>query len=408
MRRLLPLLCLLSVPTLAAEKPAATPGIDVPPEIVKEFQAIEALTAKSAYAEAAQRGQALLPRLKDSPAAKALLLRNLATLYGQQKHYPHSAALLQECLDLHALPAREVPKVLLELAQYSVAAQNYPKAEEALTTLIQQDPDPKPDYYLMLVDMRTQSKRYAEAAAALERLIARTPEPKVEWYEMLLGLHHESRDLDACIRDLAALIEKSPDKPLYWQQLTGLYQEAKQDKKALAVRQLMYERGLPRSTDEIVQLAQMLRYQGLPGRAAEILQREIDRGGVDKTPRNLGLLADNWMEARELGKAAAALETSAALAPTGETLHRLGQIYSELRDWNKARLALTRALAKGGLKNPGGAWLLLGMAHYRLDAKNDARAAFLQAKNTPAMTKTAQQWLEHIERETRQAKKPAH
>jgi len=408
MRRLLPLLCLLSVPTLAAEKPAATPGIDVPPEIVKEFQAIEALTAKSAYAEAAQRGQALLPRLKDSPAAKALLLRNLATLYGQQKHYPHSAALLQECLDLHALPAREVPKVLLELAQYSVAAQNYPKAEEALTTLIQQDPDPKPDYYLMLVDMRTQSKRYAEAAAALERLIARTPEPKVEWYEMLLGLHHESRDLDACIRDLAALIEKSPDKPLYWQQLTGLYQEAKQDKKALAVRQLMYERGLPRSTDEIVQLAQMLRYQGLPGRAAEILQREIDRGGVDKTPRNLGLLADNWMEARELGKAAAALETSAALAPTGETLHRLGQIYSELRDWNKARLALTRALAKGGLKNPGGAWLLLGMAHYRLDVKNDARAAFLQAKNTPAMTKTAQQWLEHIERETRQAKKPAH
>jgi len=408
MRRLLPLLCLLSVPTLAAEKPAATPGIDVPPEIVKEFQAIEALTAKSAYAEAAQRGQALLPRLKDSPAAKALLLRNLATLYGQQKHYPHSAALLQECLDLHALPAREVPKVLLELAQYSVAAQNYPKAEEALTTLIQQDPDPKPDYYLMLVDMRTQSKRYAEAAAALERLIARTPEPKVEWYEMLLGLHHESRDLDACIRDLAALIEKSPDKPLYWQQLTGLYQEAKQDKKALAVRQLMYERGLPRSTDEIVQLAQMLRYQGLPGRAAEILQREIDRGGVDKTPRNLGLLADNWMEARELGKAAAALETSAALAPTGETLHRLGQIYSELRDWNKARLALTRALAKGGLKNPGGAWLLLGMAHYRLDAKNDARAAFLQAKNTPAMTKTALQWLEHIERETRQAKKPAH
>ncbi|MFM8445066.1 MAG: tetratricopeptide repeat protein, partial [Methylococcus sp.] len=380
MRRLLPLLCLLTLPTLAAQPPAATPGIAVPPEIVKEFQAIEALSAKSAYAEAAQRGQALLPMLKDAPAAKALLLRNLATLYGQQQHYPHSAALLQESLDLHALPAKEVPKVLLELAQYSVAAQNYPKAEEALTALIQQDP--RPDYLLMLVEIRTQLKRYGPAAATLEQLIARTPEPKAEWYEMLLGLHHESQDLDACIRDLAALIQKSPDKPLYWQQLTGIYQEAKQDKKALAVRQLMYEQGLLRTQDEIVQLAQMLRYLGLPTRAAEILQQEIDRGGLDKTPRNLGLLADNWMEARELGKAAAALEKSAALAPTGETLHRLGQIYSELRDWNKARLVLTRALAKGGLKNPGGAWLLLGMAHYRLEAKTDARAAFLQAKNT--------------------------
>ena len=408
MRRLLPLLWLLSLPASAAEPPANAPKIDVPAEVLSEFKVIEDLTAKGSIAEAAKRGQALLPKLKDAPAAKALLLRNLATLYGQQKHYPHSAALLQESLDLHALPAREVPKVLLELAQYAVAAQNYPKAEEALTTLIQQDPDPKPDYFLMLVDMQTQSKRYAEAAATLERLIARTPEPKPSWREMLLGLHHEAHDLNACIHDLAALIEKSPDKPLYWQQLTGLYQETKQDKKALAVRQLMYERGLLRSADEIVQLDQMLRYQGLPGRAAEILQREIDRGGIDKTPRNLGLLADNWMEARELGKAAAALETSAALAPSGETLHRLGQIYSELRDWNKARQVLTRALTKGGLKNPGGAWLLLGMANYRLDAKNDARAAFLQAKNTPAMTKTAQQWLEHIERETRQAKKPAH
>jgi len=406
MRRLLPLLYLLSLPAPAADPPA--PGIDVSPEILGEFQTIETLTAKGSIAEAAQRGQALLPKLKDAPAARALLLRNLATLYGQQKHYAHSAALLQESLDLNALPAKDIPGVLLELAQYAVAAKDYPKAEEALSALIRQDPSPKPDFFLMLAEIRTQLKRYGDAAETLEQLIARTPEPKPAWREMLLGLHHEAHDPDACVRDLAGLIERTPDKPLYWQQLIGIYQETKQDRKALAVRQLMYANGMLKTSDEIVQLAQMLRYQGLPARAAEILQREIGQGGVEPTPTHLALLADTWTEARELAKAAAALEKADAQANTGETLHRLGQIYSELRDWNKARQALTRALSRGGLKNPGGAYLLLGMANYRLDAKNEARAAFIQAKNTPAVTKTAQQWLDHLDRETRQNRNQSH
>lgn len=473
-RRLLPLLLLLgSGPVLAAATTADDTGkLAVSPEILREFKAIEALSAQSAYAEAAKKGEALLPRLKDDPPAKCLLLRNLALLYGQQKHYLHAASLLQKSLDLHALSAENATKVQLDMAQYYVAAGDYPKAAATLSVWLaqakapqpaqflllaeihgelkhyaeaaevmerliahtpapkpewlqraaqyhaaagnypqaaallsaslEQSPSPKPEQFLLLVEIQTRLKHYAEAARVLEKLIARTPEPKPEWRQMLLGLYHEDHNLEGCVQVLCQLLRRDAGNPLYWEQLMAIYQEARQEQKTLAVRQLMYARGLLTKPDEIVQLVQVLRYQGLSARAAEILQRELDKGGVEKNPRNLGLLADAWTEARELGKAAKALEKSVTLADTGETLHRLGQIYSELHDWTRARQVLTRALTRGGLKNPGGAWLLLGMANYRLDGKNEAREAFLKARQSPALGKTAEQWLEHIDREARQ------
>ena len=474
MRRLLLCLLLTARAALAETSVDEAGKLAVSPAILKEFKAIETLAAKGQYAEAASQGEALLRQLQDDPPARALLLRNLALLYGQQHHYLHAAGLLQQSLDLHSLPAEDSAKAQLELAQFYAAAGEYAKAATLLSAWLAQAKTPQPEQLLMLADLRAQLKQYAEAAAlmeqlverspapkpewiqraaqyfaaaedypkaaavlsaalartpnpppplllllaeietrlkhyaaaarVLEKLIAETPEPKPEWRQMLLGLQHENHDLPACIRVLEDLIQRDPDNPLYWQQLSGIYVEARQEAKALAIRQLMYAKGLLHTSEEILQLVQGLRYQGLPTRAAEILQRAMERGSVDKSPANLGLLADAWTEARELGKAASALEQSAALANTGETLHRLGQIYSEQHQWAKAREALTRALARGGLKNPGGAYLLLGMAAYRLNAKEQARSAFIQASQSPPIQKTAQLWLEHLDRESRSPK----
>jgi tetratricopeptide (TPR) repeat protein len=376
----------------------------VPPEIFKEFQAIEALAAKSAYSEAEGKIRELLPRLQDNPSARALLLRNLATLYGLRKHYARAAETLQEALALHALPKADAGKARLEQGQYYLAAEDYPKAAEAFSAWIAEAQAPAPEHFLLLADLRTQLKQYPEAAALVEKAIAASPAPKPEWYQRLLGLYHEMRDFRNCARVLRTLIEQSPDDPRYWQQLTGLYQEAGQEAQALAVQQLMYSKGMLKSSEEIVQLAQVLRYRSMPTRAAELLQREIGAGRVEGSARNLELLADAWTEARELGKASAALEKAAAQTNAGDTYHRLGQLYSEQHDWAKARQSLGRALARGGLKNPGGAWLLLGLAEYRLNARTEAREAFVKALDTPAVRKSAQQWLEHIDREARQGR----
>jgi predicted Zn-dependent protease len=380
--------------------PPADAKLEVPPAVLKEFQAIEALVGKSAYAEAGRKIEVLLPQLKDAPAARALLLRNQAALFGMQKHYAHAAMILEECLAMHSLSETDSGKAMFELAQYYVAAENYPKAANALGEWIGKSSAAKPEHHLMLADLQTRLNRHADAAASMEIAIAASPRPKPEWYQLLVGLYHEQHDLDHCARVLAALIEQNPGQALYWSQLTGVYQEAGKLKQALAVQQLMYKNGLLTKPAEILQLAQVLRYQGLSVRAAELLQLEIEKGRVEPSARNLGLTADLWLEAKELRKAAATLEKSLAVSYSGDGQHRLGQIYSELHEWSKAQQALSRALADGGLKNPGGAYLLLGLAHYRTNAKDRAREAFGKALASPSVRNTAKRWLEHIEKES--------
>jgi tetratricopeptide (TPR) repeat protein len=379
--------------------PAETPAANVAPEILAEFRAIEALAANRDFAAAERKIRGLLPRLDGNPAAAALLLRNLAALLGLQKRYGEAAEAQGQALALNALPPAESATALWELGQYRAAAEDWAGADEALSSWAAGAPSPTPEQWLLLADVRVRLKRYAEASAAVEKAIAAAPAPKAEWYETLLGLRHAQKNYKGSAETLSDLIRLYPDNARYWGQLTGIYQESGDEGRALATRELMYAKGLLASSAEIVQLAEVLRYRGLPARAAELLQREMARGRVEASGRNLELLADNWLAARDLEKAAAALEKAAALAPGGELRHRLGQVYSELHDWPRARQALSQALAQGGLKNPGGAHLLLGLAQYRLKARDEARASFGRALQTPAVRKTAEQWLEHMRRE---------
>lgn len=378
-------------------EPAAAPT--VPPETYREFQAIESLVAQSAYAEAERRIQALLPGLKDNPAALALLLRNLANLHGMQQHYAPAAEALRRALDTQALAPAEATQAWLELGRYEFAAERYGPAAQALSAWLERTPDPAPEPCLLLAETQAKLGRYAEAARLAELAIARSPQPKPEWYQFRAALYHAAHDLGACARALSALIDHEPGDPRYWNQLIGVYQEAGQEGEALAVRQLMYRLGMLKSSTDIVQLAQALRHRGLHSRAAELLQEEIGRGGVEADAAHLGLLAESWTQAHELRKAAAVLERAAVLADGGEVRYRLGQTYSELRDWPKARQALELAVARGGLKHPGGARLLLGMAYYRLDRKDLARAAFAEARAEPGFRATAEQWLKHLDRD---------
>jgi tetratricopeptide (TPR) repeat protein len=400
-RRAFLLLCLASA-LAAADPNAAPPGAaEISGEILEEFRVVETLAAKSAYGEAESKVRQLLPRVQENGRLSALLLRNLAALEGLQKRYAQAAQTLERSLALQALPPAETSQAQFELGQYLIAAENYPKAAEALSAWLDRAADPAPEHYLLLAEVRSQLKQYAEAAALAEKAIAGAPVPKPEWRKLLLGLYHEAKNFDGCAKVLAELIQSEPGNLLYWNQLTGIYQEAGKESQALAVRQLMHARGLLQTPEDILRLCQILRYRGLPSRAAELLQGEIERGRAPADAPRLELLAESWTEAKELGKAAAAQEKAAALADAGDAYHRLGQLYSELREWAKARQALSHALAKGGLKNPGGAYLLLGLAHYKLDAKEQAREAFVKAQATPAVRNAAQQWLAHLDQEAR-------
>jgi hypothetical protein len=72
---------------------------------------------------------------------------------------------------------------------------------------------------------------------------------------------------------------------------------------------------------------------------------------------------------------------------------KLGAAYLSYGENDKAIEAINRGVAKGGVKNPDEAGLLLGMAYLRANNKAEAAKAFQTVTKDPAMARIAKLWM---------------
>ena len=70
-------------------------------------------------------------------------------------------------------------------------------------------------------------------------------------------------------------------------------------------------------------------------------------------------------------------------------------------EWGRAVEMLDRAITKGDLKKPGNAQLLLGVSHYNDGAVGRARSSFARAREHEDTRTQADQWITHLENESR-------
>ncbi len=75
----------------------------------------------------------------------------------------------------------------------------------------------------------------------------------------------------------------------------------------------------------------------------------------------------------------------------------MGLAYLTYDQYDKAVAAIQRGLAKGGVKNPDEADILLGIAELKLRNREEAIKAFKAAKADPNLTRLAGLWVLHAE-----------
>lgn len=383
----------LSLPLTAN---AASSKPTVAPEVYERLQELDALMAKSAYREAESKARQLASQLPDR-YAKALVLKTLALALGQQKQYAKAAETMEQALALQMLRDEQAHDAHQALAQFYLAAGNYVRAGQMLEHLRMHHGSSSPEDLLLLANVYLHANRPVEAIRALEEVLKKTREPQAEPLRLLAALYAKQGDYRAAARTYAQLIQRvSPESKEAWQQLAALHFAAKDYGAALAVKHLMYKRGMLNTEKEILDLVHLYRYNKLPYKGAELLRRELSAGRVSDQSGNWQLLADAWLEAREYSAAAAALEKYARRTGQGDVWLRAARLHADRGDWANAQSALTEAFKNGGLKDPGGAYVLLGIVRYEQRAKDQAREAFVKAENFPSARKIARQWLDFL------------
>jgi len=166
-----------------------------------------------------------------------------------------------------------------------------------------------------------------------------------------------------------------------------------------------YVQGMLDKGQEQVTMAYLYLNSDVPYRAGEVMEKGLKGGSIDPTSKNYEIAASAWSQAQELEKAIVDMEKAAAMSEQGELYARLGNIYLDTDDYDKAIAAINKGLSRGGVKRADSARLVLGMAYFNARQYDKAREAFNAAGRDERSAKYAQQWLKYIDSETeRQAK----
>ena len=209
----------------------------------------------------------------------------------------------------------------------------YQKGIDLLTQWLNKESQANSSAYVLLATAYYQINQFTNAVEAIRTAIQRDNSPKENWYRLQLSAHMEMQQYNQAINVLEILIERFPINKTYWDQLAALY--AQQDKRltSLAVQMLAKRLNLG-DKDTVLRLANMYRYLNIPYKSAQLLQKSMDDGVVERNFKNLESLADSWLAARENENATQVLARMQSMDSSGETDLKLARVFISMEQWD--------------------------------------------------------------------------
>lgn len=327
---------------------------------------------------------------------KALMWQTFAYIQSAKEQYAAAIESFEKCLALDALPDAAALATEFNLGQLMMSERRYEDAVRVLEGWIGKVENPSANAYYLIAMGYVQLKNSQSALPYAIKAVEVSKEPSEPELRLLLALRFELKQYEEAAKVLEDVISHFPKK-IYFLQLSAAYAELGLDKRSLSTLELAHLQGLLDRESELLNLAQAYLYHELPYQAARVLAKGFEDGIITDKTENWKLLGDSWLYAREYKKALVPLQRAAALSGDGNLFVRFAQVHLESDEPRAALEALRKALNKGGLDNPGNAYLLLGITLAGSRDFGAARDAFAKASGYEKSHEAAQKWMQHVE-----------
>ena len=324
--------------------------------------------------------------------------RLLGFLTYQLGDAPGALSYFRKAVDEESLPLRDQVNLMFSIVQLEAATENWPGVISSMDEWARFTPPSPLSFYLRAI-AHYQMDQPELALENVEMAVFLEPEPPESWLQLLAALYVMKEDYLSVTPILEELVVRFPKKT-YWVQLSLIYGASEDYDGSLSVQQLAFLQGFLTEDRELRRLARSYVFAGLPYEAASLLDAGLSDEKIEPSPKVYELLANSWIQAREFDRSMKPLEKAAALSDDGNLYLRLGQVYMAREDWSNAAKYFKQAVAKSGLKAPGSADLLLGIVYYNEDDTGEALRWFRRAKKYETTRKTANDWMDHIAKET--------
>ena len=314
--------------------------------------------------------------------------------------YETAIGFFEKAINAKVLPEQSEQSLIRNVAGLYLAIEP-PQPEKALQiirTWFKTAVNPKPKDYELLGQAAVMGKLYKESICPMRMAINLAEEPKKSWYDILVAAHYELKNFEG-----AAIVAKErlisfPKEDKYWNQLSGLYQKLEREQDALVLLELAYKQGMLKKGSEYRNLASMYAMQEIPYKAAAVLEDGLKKGIVKATEKHWKQTGGSWQLARESKKAIDAYAEAGKLAEDGLNEMRIGVLYSDREDWNKAIEYFNMALSKGGLDtNTGRTHMNLGIALFNACRVNESLESLRNATKFDNTARNARQWINYVQ-----------
>lgn len=327
---------------------------------------------------------------------RAVVLQTLGYLYSETEEYKLAAEQFEDALALNALPEDVTHNLRYNLAQLLISDGAYQKGIDLLTQWLNKESQANSNAYVLLATAYYQINQFTNAVEAIRTAIQRDNSPKENWYRLQLSAHMEMQQYNQAINVLEILIERFPVNKTYWDQLAALYSQQDKRLTSLAVQMLAKRLNLG-DKDTVLRLANMYRYLNIPYKSAQLLQKSLDDGVIERNFKNLESLADSWLAARENENATQVLAQMQSMDSSGETDLKLARVFISMEQWDEAAGPLQQSLEKLPEAKRGQAWMLSGMVNYHLGNMQQSEQHLNRALAYTEVRNQASQWLRHLQ-----------
>ncbi|WP_414981104.1 tetratricopeptide repeat protein [Congregibacter sp.] len=261
---------------------------------------------------------------------------------------------------------------------------------------------PNASAYVLMAQGYYQLKDYDKALeninVAIDDFDTRGKIPKEQWYNLSRFLYAEKNMIDEATVTLQKLITFYPKKQ-YWVQLSFMYSEQNKEALQLGAMETAYVQEMLEKDGEYRNMASLFLNAEVPYKASLVLQKGLKAEIVQDNTKNWELLAGALRQAQEIDEAIPAMEKAASMSDDGDLYARLGNIYLDADQNEKAIESINKGLNRGGVKRADNARLVLGMAYFNTKQYAKAKEAFRAAGRDERSKKYAEQWTKYMNSE---------
>ncbi len=329
---------------------------------------------------------------------KAVALQTLGYIENGLGDFEAAAVAFEKALMANILPEEVTHSLRYSAAQLFIHVEQPQKGLRYLKKWFAFEKQPKPDAHIVAASAYYQLEDFEQLIFHVEKALSQNANPPLGWYQLLLAAYIETRNFSRAADVLEKIVVLKSGQKDYWLQLVGVYQEMDQGKKALAVFELAYQKSLLKDK-EIEQLARSYLYHEMPYKAAKLLEKELAIGGLQESKDSLVLLADSWLLAHETGKAESIFREVLSAYNDDTIRLRLGQLYVESEQWQKAVQLLNIKFESIDKKLLAKINLLLGIAQFNVNNVSGASRAFNRALSSKSTEDQARWWLDYLSKQ---------